>query len=154
MTLYAVRLPHGSTSPEDVDVVDETKYGWEYLGQAIALWRLADPTRGDAIFAIKERAYSAPGTFPRLDADDIRNLVDLIDGIDDAIVRAGIVDAEWRVPVDRLEELARRVPGMDINAERSLEDKRYALAEVVSNVLSLRGFLAEALQSGCVVVYN
>jgi len=35
-------------------------------------------------------------------------LVRLIDGVDDAIVAAGIVDRDWRVPPERLDELAHR----------------------------------------------
>lgn len=39
MTLYAFRLKPDSTSLENAEVVDESRYGWEFLEQAIALWR-------------------------------------------------------------------------------------------------------------------
>jgi hypothetical protein len=70
------------------------------------------------------------------------------------IVDACIVDREWRVPPERLEELARKVPGMDLTTERSLESKTHALGEVMINAVSLRNFLADALRAGCVVVHD
>ena len=76
----------------------------------------------------------------------------LLAGIDDAIIAAGIVDRHWRVPADRLEELARRVPAMDLKTERSLDDKTHALGEVMINAVSIRNFLADAVSAGCVVV--
>jgi hypothetical protein len=154
MTLYALRFPPSSTSLDDAEVVDESRYGWEFLEQAIALWRLVDPERGDAISAIKERASDAPGDKTQFAGDDLAALVELIDSVDDAIVRAGIVDREWRVPADRLEELASRVPGMDLTTKRSLESKTHALGEVMINAVSLRNFLSDALRAGCVVMHD
>jgi len=43
MTLYAIRFSPGSTSLDDAEVVDESQYGWKFLDQTIALWRLVDP---------------------------------------------------------------------------------------------------------------
>jgi hypothetical protein len=154
MTLYALRLPPASTSLDDAEVVDESRYGWEFIEQAIALWRLVDPARSDAIAAIKERASDATDDYTRFSGDDLAALVQLIDSVDDAIVDAGIVDREWRVPSERLEELARKIPGMDLTTERSLESKTHALGEVMINAVSLRNFLSDALRAGCVVVHD
>jgi hypothetical protein len=153
MTLYAARFTSDSTSLEDAEIIDRSRYGWEFLGQAIALWRLIDPGRADAIAAIKERASEAPGDHTQFAGEDLAALVQLIDSVDDAIVDAGIVDRDWRVPPERLEELARQVPGMDLTTERSLASKTSALGEVMINAVSLRDFLAEALRAGCVVVH-
>lgn len=74
-----------------------------------------------------------------------------IDGVEDAIVAAGIVDHEWRVPPERLEELAKRVPAMDLTTDRPIRAKTSALGEVMINAFSLRNFLKAALAEGCVV---
>jgi hypothetical protein len=78
--------------------------------------------------------------------------VRLLTGVEDAIVTAGIVDGHWRVPADRLEELAKQVPAMDLTTERSLNSKTNALGEVMSNAISIRNFLSDAVNAGCVVV--
>jgi hypothetical protein len=153
MTLYAIRQPPWAESLEDVEVVDESKYGWEFLKQAITLWRLVDSARADQIEAIKDRVVRAAGDKEvRLDAEELRELVRLFSGIEDAIVAAGIVDSEWRVPPERLEELAKQVPAMDLKTERSLLSKTSALGEVMSNAIFLRNFLSNAVNVGCSVV--
>lgn len=154
MTLYAFRLAPNSTSLDDAEVIDRSRHGWEFLEQTIALWRLVDPVRADAIAAIKDRASDASGEYTQFTCDDLAALVRLIDGVDDAIVSAGIVDRDWRVPPQRLEDLARQVPGMDLTTERSLESKTHALGEVMINAVSLRNFFSEALSAGCVVVHD
>jgi hypothetical protein len=116
--------------------------------------RLVDPARGDAIAAIKERASDATNDHTRFSCDDLAALVQLIDSVDDAIVAAGIVDRDWRVPPARLDELARKVPGIDLTSERSIESKTHALGEVMMNAVSLRNFLSDALRAGCVVMHD
>jgi hypothetical protein len=154
MTLYAIRLAPDSASLDDAEVIDRSTYGWEFLDQAITLWRLVDPARADAIAAIVERASDASDGPTRFGADDLAALIKLVGGVVDAIVAAGIVDRHWRVPPDQLEALARRVPAMDLTTERSLENKTHALAEVMINAVSLRNFLADAQREGCVVVHD
>ena len=153
MTLYAIRQPAWAESLEDVEVVDESKYGWEFLKQAITLWRLVDSARADQIEVIKDRVVRAAGDKEvRLGAEELRELVRLFSGIEDAIVAAGIVDSEWHVPPERLEELAKQVPAMDLKTERSLHNKTSALGEVISNAIFLRNFLSNAISGGCTVV--
>jgi hypothetical protein len=41
---------------------------------------------------------------------------------------------------------------MDLKTERTLEDKTHALAEVMIAAVSVRNFLSNALDTGCVVV--
>jgi hypothetical protein len=84
MTLYAVRFPPDSVSLEDAEVVDESRYGWDFLEQTIALWRLVDPARSDAIATIKEHASDATDDYTQFSSDDLAALVQLIDGVDDA----------------------------------------------------------------------
>ena len=153
MTLYALRPNPETGSLDDAEVVDQFRYGWQFLEQAITLWRLVDNARADEIEAVKDRVALAAGDGElRFEPEDLRELVRLISGIDDAIIAAGIVDSQWRVPPERLEELARRVAAMDLTTERSLDDKTHALAEVMINAVSIRNFLLKAVESGCVVV--
>jgi len=49
VTLYAIRPTPGTDSLEDAEVVSQSKYGWDFLEQAITLWRLVDTARGDKI---------------------------------------------------------------------------------------------------------
>ena len=152
MTLYAIRPVLGTDSLEDAEVVSQSKYGWEFLKQAITLWRLVDNARASEIEAIKDRLLrTAPDEELRIETDDLHKLVRLLTGVDDAIVAAGIVDQHWSAPADRLEELAKRVPAMDLTTERSLDDKTHALAEVMINAVSIRNFLSNAVDAGCVV---
>lgn len=154
MTLYAIRpVPGTGSFDEDAEVVDQSRYGWQFLQQAVTLWRLVDSSWADEIEAIIDRASLAAGDGElRFYQRDLHELVHLLTGIDDAIVDAGIVGEHWRVPAERLEDLAKKVPAMDLTTERSLEDKTHALAEVMINAVSIRNFLLNALEAGCVVV--
>jgi hypothetical protein len=153
MTLHAIRPTPDTESLDDAEVVDQSRYGWEFLKQAITLWRLVDSGRGDQIEAIKDRALlAATDQELRLYAPDLHELVRLLTGVEDAIIASGIVDHHWRVPADRLQELAKRVPAMNLTTERSLDDKTHALAEVMINAVSIRNFLSNAVDAGCVVV--
>jgi hypothetical protein len=153
MTLYAIRSTLEIGSPdEDAEVVAQSRYGWQFLEQAVTLWRLVDRSRAEGIKAIMNRATHAAGDGElRFHPAELDELVHLLTGVEDAIVDARIVDQHWRVPAERLEELAKRVPAMDLKTERSLEDKTHALAEVMINAVSIRNFLANALDAGCVV---
>jgi ATP phosphoribosyltransferase len=154
MTLYAIRSRPGIRSfDEDAEVVSQSKYGWEFLGQAIMLWRLVDKSRANELEVMKKRiSLTAPEEELRIETEDLQELVRLLAGVEDAIVAAGIVDHHWRVPVDRLEELAMQVPAMDLATERPLQSKTNALAEVMINAVSIRNFLENAENAGCVVV--
>ena len=153
MTLYAIRPDLETGSLEDAEVVAQSKYGWDFLKHAIMLWKLVDEARANEIEAIKDRLLqTAPDEELRIDRDDLHTLVRMLTGVEDAIVAAGIVDQQWRVPAERLEELAKQVPAMNLTAERSLDDKTHALGEVMINAFSIRNFLSNAIDAGCVVV--
>lgn len=153
MTLYAIQPDPVTGSLDDAKVISQSKYGWDFLEQAIMLWRLVDTTRAAKVEAVLDRvAKLAGGGELRIEAQDLRELVRLLTGVDEAIVAAGIVDQHWRVPPERLEALAKRVPAMDLKTERSLDDKTHALGEVMINAFSVRNFLEKAADAGCVVV--
>lgn len=153
MTLYALRPDPGTGSLDDAEVVSESSYGWQFLEQAVTLWRLLDNARADEIEAIVDRASIAAGGGELcFHAPDLHELVRLLTGVEDAIIAAGIVDQHWRVPAERLEDLAKMVPAMDLKTERSLKSKTNALGEVMSNAISIRNFLSNAAKAGYVVV--
>lgn len=153
MTLYALRPDPMTGSLDDAEVVNQSKYGWQYLEQAITLWQLVDAARAKEIEAVRDRAaLAAVDDEVRFYAPDLRELVRLLAGIEDALVAAGVVDGNWRVPAEKLEDLARVVPAMDLQTERTLHNKTSALGEVISNAIFLRTFLEEAMTSGSVVV--
>jgi ATP phosphoribosyltransferase len=153
VTLYALRPDPVTGSLDDAEVLSESRYGWQFLEQAVTLWRLLDNARADEIEAIMDRASIAAGDGELcFHTPDLRELVRLLTGVEDAIIAAGIVDQHWRVPPERLEELAKLVPAMDLKTERSLKSKTNALGEVMSNAIFLRNFLSNAMTAGCVVV--
>lgn len=154
MTLYAIRPTPGTDFlDEDAEVVDQSRYGWQFLEQAVTLWRLVDDSRADEIEAIIDRATLAAGDGElRFSRSELEDLVRLLTGIEDAIIEAGIVDQHWRVPAERLEELAKRVPAMDLTTDRPLHARTSALGEVMMNAVFLRNFLSDAMNTGCVVV--
>jgi hypothetical protein len=153
MTLYAIRPSQEGDVPDEAEVANTSRYGWQFLEQAVDLWRLVDGVRADEIDRIIDRTSRAAGEGElRFDRVDLEALVRLLSGLEDAIVAAGIVDQSWRVPADQLGTLAKRVPAMNLTAERSLEDKTHALGEVMINAVSIRNFLSNAIDAGCVVV--
>lgn len=156
MTLYAIRpVPETGSLDEDAEVVDRSRYGWQFLEQAVTLWRLVDSSYADEIEAIIDRASLAAGDGElRFHQRDLYELVHLLTGVDEAIVAAGIVDQHWRVPAERLEELAKKVPAMDLTTERSLENKIHALGEIMANAVSIRNFVSNALKAGCIVAFG
>lgn len=154
MTLYAIRPAPGTEAlDEDAEVVDQSRYGWQFLEQAVTLWRLVDSSRADEIEAIIDRATLAAGDGElRFYRPELEELLRLLTGIENAIIDAGIVDRHWRVPAERLEELAKCVPAMNLSTDRPLHAKTSALGEVMMNAVFLRNFLSDAVNSGCVVV--
>jgi hypothetical protein len=154
VTLYALRPdPVTGAVDEEAEVVAQSKHGWQDLEEAVTLWRLVKSPRADEIDAVLGQVAAAAGDGElRIYAQELQKLVHLLTGIEDAVVRAGVVDKDWRVSPDRLEDLARQVPGMDLKTERTLDDKTYALGEVLNHAESIRGFLSNALEAGCIVV--
>lgn len=153
-TFYAVHFAPGSPLIEDAEVVDELPHGWALLDSAIALWRLVDSGRANAIEAFVLRVAEANETYTQFAGDDLAKLIELTAGSEVAIRAAGIIDANGRGPPERLDELKRKVPAMDLEIKRSLEKKTNALMEVIWDVDGLRDFLATALSAGCTVVHS
>jgi hypothetical protein len=151
MTLYAIQPDPTTGSLDDARVLAQSPYGWEFLEQTITLWHLIDETRASEIAAIMARASRAPGDRASLIPKTRRT------GAPSrwrrGCHRCGWVGGpHWRAPAERLEELAKQVPSMDLKTERSLKSKTSALGEIINNAIFVRNFLSNALDAGCVVV--
>lgn len=153
-TLYAVHAEPGVPPHDDDEVVDEMAHGYECLEAAITLWRLVEPARAESLRALLDRVADASDSHTQFAGDDLATLIQMLSGVGDAIKAAGIVDQHWRTPPDRLDELKRQVPAMDLELNRSLHSKTAALLEVICSVEAVQGFLARALRSGCAVVHG
>lgn len=149
MTLYP--LEPGVELGDELDrpaAIPPMEHGGDYLADAVALWRLVDDRRADALREFLERAEANPDDHPRWESAQVWDLVDLLNGLEEALQDAGIIDAQWLITPDRVDELARRVPGMDVRPERAAADLPQALAEVIARVHGLRTFLTSAAQAG------
>ncbi|HEY0193446.1 MAG TPA: hypothetical protein VGC42_20155 [Kofleriaceae bacterium] len=115
---------------------------------------MLDPPRADQIDAIMVRLNEEADEYDqlRIYPEDLQELIRLIGEVEEDIVTSGIVDQHWRVLPERLEELAKTVPAMDLKTPRSLESRTSALGEIMINALSIRNFLKRALAENCVVI--
>lgn len=146
MTLYAVEPHADSDAPS---VLPPFEHGGDYLADAVAVWRLVDDRRADALRDFLDRAEeSDTDEHPFWEPAEVEDLVDLLSGLEDRLQADGVIDATWSTPVDRVPELARRVPSLDARPERTEAELRQALAEVVARVLGLRSFLIRAAETG------
>lgn len=125
---------------------------WRHLVVAVELWRLIGPARAAALEALLtrlSRGNTDRGLF--LGAAELDEILVLLDGLDTALI-GPVVDAHWRVPAERIDELRRAAPHLDLRPDRPLVDAIHAVGEGMANVGSVRGFLAEARARGCWVV--
>lgn len=152
MRLCAIRLAPGSALLEDAETVSESRDGWAFLWEAVTLWRLVNPVHADAIERFVNRVADASETCTRFAGGDLATLLDMLTALEEAIRAAGIIDEDGRVAPERLEELKRQVPAMDVASERSQENRRYALLEVILHAQFLCMFLSKAYGAGCIVV--
>ncbi len=145
VTLYALEPDLG---PDQPSTIEPMEHGGSHLADAVALWRLVDDRRADALRDFLARAEDDdPEGHPCWPPEQVRQLVDLLDGLEDALREAGIMDATWLTSLDRVPDLARRVPGIDARPERTEPELRYALAEVVWRVRAVRLFLTRAAEA-------
>lgn len=155
MTMYALRPDPVTGSLDDAEVVEESRYGWGLIEEAISVWSLADLSRATALETLRSRiALAANGGELRIYPREATEMVALLAGLAEALIAAGIIDSQWRIPAEKIEELAKIVPTMDLKTERAIDVKRYALAEVLSHVDVLKSFLSDSAQAGYVVAFG
>jgi hypothetical protein len=141
--------------PGSRDVVDSIARGMDAFSVAVQLWRLVDAHRAERIEAIYARVSRRAGLTDddiRYEADDLRELVALFDGLRAALEQAAIVNHELKIEPDKVAELAPKLPALDLRATRPAGDVVWALAEGIVNVEGLRQFIADAISRGCDVV--
>jgi hypothetical protein len=84
-------------------------------------------------------------------ARDLWALVDellvLLDGLEQAL-STRLLDAENRLPAERLDELARMAPALNLSPKRPMIERVYAAEEALSNVQVLGAFLERARRRG------
>jgi hypothetical protein len=135
VNLYAVAV--GSDAP-----VLELENGWRYLRYASELWGLVDERRSRQLVAILERIAELEEV--RLHRVDIDAIVEALDGLEAALVGA-VLDVEWNVPEDRIDEIMRRAPSLAFRSRPSLVERRAAAAEALHLALNARRFFEKAL---------
>lgn len=154
MTLYA--MPPGAAFDDDALAgVPPYRHGWERLENGVDLWRLADPARAQRLErALDEASAAGPDGHPWFAGPLVEQTVELLAGLEDALVEAGVMDAEWAVPADQVDTLAASVPAMDVRPDRTAYELSQALAEVLFGVRGVRAFLAQAMAEGWSVVLD
>jgi hypothetical protein len=146
MTLYAVEPDADTDRPS---VIASLEHGGSLIADTVALWRLVDDRRAQALRDFLNRAEEAdPDGHPYWDPGQVAELLDLVSGLEERLQDSGVLAADWTTPLDQVPELARRVPSLDARPERTEMELRQALAEVVFRVAGLRSFLARTAERG------
>jgi hypothetical protein len=123
-------------------VVESLLHGPRYIQVALELWRLADDEeRAAKIKAVLRRGCERNA--PILYTEDIKEFYELLDGLDDAL-KASLLDENWNIPPERLDEVRRRTREIDLG-ERPQHRAVKGVEEGLSEVHGLRDFLKQAL---------
>jgi hypothetical protein len=143
LSIYLVRPDwHGDPEDSHESVVETLRHGPRYIDLAIELWRLADnKERADQIKALTLRAFGRSNR--DLNTAEVKELLQLLDGLDDAL-KASLLDENWCVPLERLDEVRRRTTEIDLG-ERPQHRAVKGVEEGLSEVHGLRDFLKQAL---------
>jgi hypothetical protein len=142
-SIYLIRPDwHGDLEDTEDYVVDALLHGPHYIEVSLELWRLADhEERAAKIEAILERGCERNTRL--LFTEEIKEFYDLLDGLDDAL-KAALLDENWNIPLERLEEVRRRTREIDLG-DRPQHRAVKGAEEGLSEVHGLRDFLKQAL---------
>lgn len=142
MNLYAV-----TGDPERT--VDELTDGWAYLETARDLWGLVDERRAAELGRMLDLVEARDEV--RFQPDEVAGLLSLFDGLDAALV-GPVIDRDWNMPIDRVQDVLARAPAVAFRARPSDVEQRAAAGEALQRALVAQGFLARAARSGLGVV--
>src|SRR5688572_9893983 len=92
------------------DTVDYFQGAPKWIAVAKDLWRLVDPSRADRIGALRLEALRRSAHDIHYQGDHLRELIELLDGLDSALRDAGWLDADLRTPSSRVSETVQRLP--------------------------------------------
>lgn len=158
MTFYELK-PFEPGRPFDLDedgnpvteeVVKTFEEGWNALTVASQLWGLVDDPRREAIGALRRRLDTAARLEERpirLKAADLDETIALLTGLPEALI-GKVIERDWTFPLDRIEEIRRRAPRLDLRPSRPDGDIVHAIAEGISLVISFANFLKRARAHG------
>jgi hypothetical protein len=131
----------GESPGTTVAVLD---HGWGVVQVAEELWRLVDAERADRLAAWQRQANAQ---HLRLGADDIRELLELLDGLMQEIVGPVVSIKGWLIAPEQVASLRARAP-MIFDVERPIDEEVHAIAEALHAVDALRTFFERASAAG------
>lgn len=137
----------GTSNPEarHEDVVETYRHGRSHIDVAKELWSLAgDAARAEAIAAIVDRAFDRD--IPVLFAVDINEMLELLDGMEEALKRT-IVDDKMVIRPERMSEVRQRAQLIDVDEERG-KLAEVAVMEGVARVSQLEDIFKAARDRG------
>jgi len=137
------------------DVLGSFRDGFTLLQAAGELWALVDHGRSEKVLGLLDQvaARGTPHGELVFHSDDLRRLVDALDGIEDAL-KAGVVDENLAVEDSKIPELRARLPSLadTFDPKRLPHELRGGMAEALIGIRSLRRFLQRAVTAECDVV--
>jgi hypothetical protein len=150
LPLHLARV--SDTNPPEVDVIDSYDKARGFIEVAMELWRLAG--RNDRASAIRRVIVSSVDYEPqRLERAQIKELRDLLDGLEQALVGT-LTDEEHLLSEAKVEELRGHTETLDFAEWRGKEGARYSVQEALIYVDHLRAILDEALAAGACILFD
>lgn len=134
----------------DLDIVESYAL-YDHFALAAELWRLSgNHERAADIEATVSRAYRFD--VPLLTTPDITKLLQLLSGLNDAVVST-ITDREHKIPPEKLADLRMQHTLLDVSESRG-HDAAFAVQEALVDVENLEGALRAALQHQAHIVFD
>lgn len=124
--------------------------GWHNLTVASELWGLIDDPRKEAIEALQrrlDRAATVEDRPIRFKAADLEEAIRLLSGIPDDLV-GKVIDKKWFIPLERIDEIRRRAPSLDLRPARPDAELVQAVAEGIVRAMSVRNVLTRVHRAG------
>lgn len=121
---------------------------------ASQLWGLVDDPRGEPIGALRVRLGAEvrrEERSTRFKAADLDETLALLSGLEEALVGT-VIDQHWMFPMERLDEIRRRPPRLDLRPSRPAGDIVHAVGEGLWLTIALGNFLKEARGHGHEVI--
>jgi hypothetical protein len=152
MSRLPLHLAHVSdTDPPEIEVIDSYDKAYGFLQVAMELWRLAG--RDDRASAIQDVVASSVDYEPqRLERAQIKELRDLLDGLEEALVGT-LTDDQHMLSPEAVEQLRSRTETLDL-AESRGDLARHAIDEALIYVHHLRSIADEALAAGACILFD
>jgi hypothetical protein len=135
----------------DDEVVESFEHGRSHLKVASELWGLFAPARAARIDELVSAAFRRHP--PLWERPQIVELLGLLDGLEEGLVRSGVTDASLSVPPERLPELKRRTTMFEIDEGEGAVPES-AVVAALTRVGIAREILEAARDRGLSVVLD